>query len=443
MSAPASLVARVWRRVRRQTVKAGQPIARFALLQAARLRRAQLRHTTFIAVTGSCGKTTSTRLIGALLTRNGACVVSDGKNTEKAAVRAVLSVPGSTRFCLQEVGADKKGTIARQVEILRPDIGIVMMVGSDHYKVFRTLEETAKEKGALVEGLPITGIAILNADDPNVRAMASRTKARIITFGLSTEAQVRGSDLSGAWPDRLSFTVAYGGQSIRVETCFPGTHWTGSVLAAIACGLACGFDLRACASAIKDVEPVFGRFSVHQVPAGPVFVLDSHKAPLWTVASTLAFVETATAPRKTVIFGTLSDYAGNARRTYRKVMRQALAIADRVIMVGPHASHGDNLRAEAGGRLFTFATTYDASRFVADESKADELILIKASGGDHLERIALSHFNEIMCWREACGKSGGCPLCRHYRTPSPPPLARAQAKQGKAVAVDNESFSPR
>ncbi len=391
-----------------------------------------LGNTTFIAVTGSCGKSTSTKLIRAILARNGACVAGERNNTEKAAVRAVLTVPATAQFCLQEVGADEKGTIARRVKILRPDIGIVTTVGGDHYKVFRTLDETAKEKGALVEGLPASGTAILNADDPFVAAMASRTRARTITFGASPGARVRARDISGAWPDRLAFTVVYGNQSMRVETRFPGTHWTASVLAAIACGLACGLDLQACVRPIEEVEPVLGRFSVHQVPAGPVFVLNSYKASLWTIESTFAFLKTARARRKTLIMGTLSDYPGNASRTYRKVVRQALAVADRVILAGPNAAHGRALCAEAGGRLFAFPTAYEVSRFVAQQSGDGELVLVKASGCDHLERIALSHFDDIVCWRERCGRARHCPQCHDYRTPSAPPLAEIAAGAGQA-----------
>ena len=167
--------------------------------RAARLKRPALGRTTFIAVTGSCGKTTTTKLVRAVLAKSGACSVGDGNNTEKAAIRAVLKLPRGVRFCLQEVGADRKGTIARRVKILRPDIGIVTMVGGDHYKVFRTLEETAKEKGALVAGL-----AGKRYRDPQCRrsalvlAMASRTRARVMTFGLSADADVRASDVSGA-----------------------------------------------------------------------------------------------------------------------------------------------------------------------------------------------------------------------------------------------------
>jgi UDP-N-acetylmuramoyl-tripeptide--D-alanyl-D-alanine ligase len=234
----------------------------------------------------------------------------------------------------------------------------------------------------------------------------------------------------------LAFTVSFAAKSMRVQTRFPGTHWTSAILAAIACGLACKLDLETCVATIAETEPVFGRFSVHQVPAGPVFVLDSYKAPVWTVPSSLAFLETARAPRKTVVFGTLSDYAGNAGRTYRKIGRQALAIADRVIFVGPHASHGEGLRAEAGGRLHAFATIYEASHFLAQESKPGELILIKASGNDHLERIALSHFGDIVCWRERCGKARPCPACLHYRTPSAPPAAEFLVEQDEVLAQD-------
>jgi UDP-N-acetylmuramoyl-tripeptide--D-alanyl-D-alanine ligase len=300
------------------------------------------------------------------------------------------------------------------------------------------IDETAKEKGMLVEDLSAGGTAILNADDPLVLAMAARTKARVTTFGVSPAADVRGSEVSAVWPDRLAFTVSHGGTSMRVETRFPGNHWTSSMLAAIGCGLACGLDLEACVGAIAETEPVFGRFSVHEVPAGPVFVLDSYKAPLWTVPSSLAFLETARAPRKTVIFGTMSDYAGNAGRTYRKVARQALAIADRVIFVGPHASHAE---AEAGDRLQSFPTTYEASRFVTQASEPGELILIKASGGDHLERIALSHFDDIVCWRERCGKARPCPNCVHYRTPSAPPVAEWHVGQGESAAQDRHELN--
>ena len=414
----------------------GKSLLDLASLYAARLRRASLRRTTFVAVTGSCGKTTCTKLIQAVLARDGNSIIGDGNNSERATARAVLTLPPQVKYCIQELSGDQPGKIARHVYAFRPHIGVVTVVGSDHYKAFRTLEATAKEKGRLIESLPASGTAILNADDPHVRAMRSRTRARVMTFGVSLEADLRASDVSSAWPRRLAFTVSSAGKSVRVETQFPGTHWIPSVLAAIACGLACGLDLETCASAVAEVEPTFGRYSIHQIPAGPVFVLDTVKAPLWTVEGSLAFLKNARAARKTIIFGTLSDYSGKGGRIHRRVARQALEVADRVVFVGPQAVHVGGLRQDAGHRLLAFPNASTASRFVAQQSKEDEIILVKASYTDHLERIALSHFENVVCWREGCGKRRACPRCRQYRTPSSPPLGFAD------LAEDEDTYRP-
>ncbi len=428
-------VAGVWRRLKASLFTA-TPVLDAFLSHVARVRRMTLRHTTFVGITGSCGKTTCTELTHAILTKAGNSVIGDRNNRERATARAVLALSSDVKFCVRELSGEAPGKIAEHVFALRPDIGIVTMVGGDHYKAFRTLDETAKEKGRLVEGLPSNGTAILNADDPLVLAMASRTRARILTFGVSPDADVRAYDVSSGWPDRLTFTAAFAGQSTRVETRLPGSHWLSSVLPALAAGLACGLELATCARAVAEVEPVFGRYSVHPVPNGPVFVLDSTKAPLWTMASSFAFLEMARATRKTLILGTLSDYAGRGSQRYRKVARQALAIADRVIFVGRQAGHVDKLRAEAGDRLSIFSTAYQADRFVAQQSKENELILVKASPTDHLERIALSHFDDVVCWREGCGKQRPCPRCGQYRVPSPPPLAQAVAAAEEGLPRD-------
>jgi UDP-N-acetylmuramoyl-tripeptide--D-alanyl-D-alanine ligase len=318
---------------------------------------------------------------------------------------------------------------------MRPQIGIVTMIGHDHYKAFRTLEETAEEKGKLIEVLPLAGTAILNADDSYVREMASRTSARVITFGLSPEAHVRASEISSAWPQRLALTVTYAERSVRVRTRLVGSHWVPSVLAAVACGVSAGFGLDLCARAVETVNPVFRRYSVHPVPGGPVFVLDCAKAPLWTIPSSLAFVRDAQAPRKTFILGTISDYQGKGGRTHRRTVRDALDVADRVIFVGPHSASVEKMPECGEGRLAAVQTSFEAARVLARESVADELVFIKASSTDHLERIALSFVDEIVCWRERCGKRYGCIRCDRFRSPSAPPLGLDDLADQRQLAV--------
>jgi UDP-N-acetylmuramoyl-tripeptide--D-alanyl-D-alanine ligase len=208
-----------------------------------------------------------------------------------------------------------------------------------------------------------------------------------------------------------------------------GEHWATSVLAAIACGIACGLDLKTCARAVAGVAPVFGRYSVHASEGGASFVLDSIKAPFWTIPAGLKFVAAASAPRKTIVFGTISDYAGNAGRVYRRVAREALATADRVVFVGPHAGHVARFGKDEGGdRLFSFETAYGASNFLAQGALPGELIYIKASrNADHLERIMLAQREEVVCWRQQCHKVWNCFDCKQYRRPSPPPFATAES----------------
>lgn len=420
-----SCAALLRRQLRRHSSLVLNPATNWLARGAATVRRLRLRHMTFVGVTGSCGKTTTTLLTGAILSANAACHVKAGGNTERAVRRTLLKIDPATRFCVHEVAAYAPGHMARSVKILRPQIGVVTMVGSDHYRRFRGPEGVAREKATLIEALPRTGTAILNTDDPHTRAMASRTRAKILMFGCAAEADIRAADISSAWPDRLRLTVIHGKQAEQISTRLVGEHWVPSVLAAICCGIACGVALKDCARVIEALEPGFGRYSVHGVPGGPAYILD-YKASYWTIASSLEFVRTARAPRKTIVFGSISDHPGSSSKHYRRVAREALEVADRVVFVGPQSGHVEKLRTnDLRERLFSFLTVYQASTYLAETSLPQELIVIKSSmNADHLERIFLSQLDQVVCWRERCGRSMPCPECSAYRKPWPKPSAQ-------------------
>ena len=391
-------------------------------------KRALNPQVTYVGVTGSAGKTTTAKLIGAVLATAGECRVNIDQNGARSIARSVLSVGPRTKFSVQEVCGARPGKIRTQTRVLRPQIGVITTVGDDHYRKYRSLEATAKEKGMLAEAVPSDGTAILNADDPHVRAMAARCRGRVVTYGLSPDADIRGTQVSSDWPDHLALTVVHGHRSVRVVSQLVGEHWCTSVLAAVACGVVCGIDLTTCAEAIASCEPFVGRYSVQVATAGPAFVLD-HKASRSTIASGLAFIGKARAIRKTIVFGTLSDYPGAAGKQYRRVARQALEVADRVVFVGPHSAHTSKLRQ--GGvreRLFAFQTTYEAAEFLGRQAVSGELVLLKGSAfSDHFERIILAQVDNVVCWKQGCGqKDLNCQSCGQYRKPSPPPFGLGQ-----------------
>src|SRR3954471_23513831 len=147
-----------------------------ALAKLARAVVDRLPDLTIVGLTGSSGKTTTKDYLGQLLSRLGPTIAAPGSlNNELGHPYTVLKATPETRFLVLEMGARGIGHIRHLAEVARPQIGLVLNVGAAHIGEFGSMEGTARAKGELVEALPVNGVAILNADDPLVAAMASRT----------------------------------------------------------------------------------------------------------------------------------------------------------------------------------------------------------------------------------------------------------------------------
>jgi len=377
-----------------------------------RLKRLSFRQTTVLAITGSCGKTTTTQFLGKILSDHAATFVGIHENDLNSVMRSVRDAQRHHRFLVQEVSGDCPGKMSQVLPLLKPDVGIVTSIGQDHYRNFRTLEATAKEKGTLIEFLPETGVAVLNADDPHVMAMAEHARARVITYGLCPEADVRATDVDAAWPKRLSMTVSYQGASIRIETDLFGSILSNSILAAIVGGLAAGVGLEQCAESLRGIETFPRRMSIHRTMAGVWFINDAGKAPFWSVQGVVSQLSDATAPRKTIVFGTFSDTPGSDSDKYRATAKRALEIADRVMFVGPKAFAVRKwLTPDLAGRLFMIGSVQEASRLLSEDVVENEIILIKSGNRDHLERLVYAQDIEVMCWMPSCPKMMSCAQC--------------------------------
>src|SRR5262245_20204011 len=142
-------------------------------LWVATYRRSRLGVVTFIGVTGSAGKTTTKDLIAHVLAARLSGHKSGGSANELHDVaRAIRSVRRDQRFLVAEVGAPAPGVIDRCLALLRPQIGVVTNIGTDHRSAYESIDEIAAEKSKLVLALPTDGVAVLNADDPRVQEMA-------------------------------------------------------------------------------------------------------------------------------------------------------------------------------------------------------------------------------------------------------------------------------
>lgn len=386
---------------------------RFRAEQAARCRQ-RLDRATFIAITGSHGKSTATALLSAILSSVAPTNMGFGANNRKSFAKTIQRMSRKERFCVQEVSGSPVGTIEEAHRILGPSVGIVTAIGGDHRAVFRTWEDAAREKAKLVHGLPADGLAVLNADDPLVRVMAAGCRCRVVTFGRAADADLRLLEASVNWPHGLRLDVSYRGETFPVATRLVGTQWTVSVMAALLAALELGVDRTVCLAAVAALPPVFNRMSFHRGSNGAIYVLDGNKGSLSGVGTCMSFLADVSAPRKTVVVGQLADFGGKDRAAYNRVARLALAVADRVVFVAETAPRVRHLAAseEMRGRILMVPAVKDAADWLRVSTDPGEVVYIKGAHIDHLERLFLAQVMDVRCWVERCGIDYTCTGCR-------------------------------
>ena len=422
------------------------------IIARAQQYRGELRDVLFIAITGSCGKTTTKDLTAALLGKRFRGSKSDDtRNCGADVAAAILGVRLDDYFFVQELGAWGPGTLDAGIQLVQPDVAVITNLRNDHYSSLRGPRGAQAEKGKLVKCLPNTGTAVLNCDDPLIREIASWTSARTFWFGSASDADLRATDATARWPQNLSFTAWYGNRSTRVDTQLVGEQLLGSALAALSVAIVSGMDFDDACDALMAATPTFRRMSPVVHPDGVTFIRDDWKAPLDSVDDALRFMTTATAPRKIAVLGTISDYPGRSRRVYSRVAWNYLKCLQAVIFVGDRAADlwgehrvaatidqtelrqqvvgaiDDDIMTDISGdadtsdgqrgQMFVFRDVLNAAAFTRDFFVVGDLVLVKASGpADHLERVILDREEPATCWEAHCGRLYPCDACEVLRS---------------------------
>ena len=386
--------------------------------------RSQLRNTVFIGITGSCGKTTTRDLSACLLQPDFRGLRSpDDGNCGSQLVHHVLRVKPNDNFCIQELGAWGPGTLDAGLELVQPHIGVVLNVRNDHYSSFRGLKHTQAEKAKVVRVLPSTGTAILNTDDPYVWQMRHWTSASVLGFGLHPDADLRAERIRSVWPERLSFYLSYRGKMHLVQTQLLGEHLVGSALAALAIAVVMGIPLNTAITRLAAAPPTPRRMNPVFLESGLTFIRDDFKATNDSKSEIVRFLMQARAKRKIAVLGRISDHPGRSRRAYAAFATAVADVVDMLILVGerPEDLWGRHRRsspdffadfASSHAKVHLFETVRDASSYLRDELRMDDLVLLKGSGvSDHLERILLQFQMTVQCWKTRCGQIIACDSC--------------------------------
>ena len=356
--------------------------------------------TTVVGLTGSAGKTSTKDLIAQLLGGLGPTVYTEGSfNNEIGFPLTALKVAESTRFLVLEMGARHKGDIAHLTGITRPSIGLVLNIGTAHIGEFGSREGIAEAKGEMVESLPPEGCAVLNADDPLVRAMAARTQARVLLFGESAEAQIRAEDVRLDASGRPGFTLVTPSGSAPVQLRLYGEHHVSNALAAAAVATECGMDVNQLAVALGEAGSLSRwRMELTDRPDGVTVINDAYNANPESMRAALRALAAIGgrgpgARRTWAVLGEMRELGEDSLAEHDAVGRLAvrLDIATLVAVGGRDAACMElGARNEGSwGEESVLVSDVDAAIALLREQVAPgDVVLVKASRSVGLERVA-------------------------------------------------------
>jgi UDP-N-acetylmuramoyl-tripeptide--D-alanyl-D-alanine ligase len=368
-----------------------------ALAALARAVTDALPGLTIAGITGSVGKTTTKDLAAQLIERLGPTVAPYGSyNNEIGHPLTVLRVTAETRYLVLELSARGAGHIAQLCRIAPPRLGAVLCVGHAHTGEFGGLAEVARAKGELPAALPPDGVALLNADDPLVLAMADRTAARVVTFGVHAQATVRAADVALDGQGQAGFTLVTPQGSAPVRLRLLGAHNVVNALAAAALAGELGMGVADVADGLSAAtNRSRWRMEVTERPDGVTVINDAYNANPEAMAAALETLATVAKGRRSfAVLGPMNELGDESPQWHEQVggLAARAGVAG-LIVVGEDAAPiltGAKAERSFHGELIGAPDADSAVAALGNLLAPGDVVLVKASRAAGLERVALA-----------------------------------------------------
>lgn len=359
-----------------------------AVQRLAVYHRGQLTPTV-VGITGSVGKTSVKEVTAAVLTRRFRTLKSKRSfNSEATLPTSLLRLRPEHEAAVFELGMWAPGEIRFLAGLARPTVGIVTNVGSSHQSRLGSLEAIAHAKAELPESLPASGWCILNADDPLVAAMATRTHARVFTFGYSPDADLRAEQVAGFGLNGIAFVAHHAGVSVPLRLPLLGRHSVYTALAAASAGLVLGLSWEEISAGLSD-PTAMPRISVVAAVNGATIIDDTYNAaPLSTLAALDLLGDLP--GRKLAVLGDMLELGTATEAGHRAVGRQAASMVELLVTVGPHAATIAAAAQDAGlpaEQILACTSNAEAVSALAPQLQAGDYVLVKGSRGMQMEQI--------------------------------------------------------
>src|ERR1700737_3581234 len=353
--------------------------------------RHQLRRQpcTVVGVTGSVGKTSTKEMVAAVLARRFEVLKTEGNlNTYTGLPMSVARMEPRHQVFIAEYAMSALREIRFLARMAPPDVAIVLNVGLSHVGLLGTIEAVAQAKRELVEALDASGVAILNADDARVAAMAPASRGRVLTFGLG-DADVRAESVRLDGLSGSSFAIVLpGGERAQVSLKSPGAHAVSNALAAAATGHVMGLSAQQVAEGLSAAQPLAGRGSLRPGRLGSLVIDDAYNASPSSMEAALRVLLSETARPRVAVLGEMLELGDEAPGAHRQV-GLAAAGADYLVALGEHAQEVREGAREAGMAedKITIVDSAEAAAAAVEPRLENAVVLVKASRGMALEKV--------------------------------------------------------
>jgi Alr-MurF fusion protein len=372
------------------------PNTQQALLDYARYILAA-RDLSVIGIAGSVGKTTTKEVLASLLATTHSTFRNPGSYNGRFGLPIALGyMQPEHRYAVLELAADSPNEIGQMVDIIRPSYAIVTRVGSSHLRFFGSLSRIAEEQASLVRALPCDGLAVLNADDPLVAAMADLTDARVVTYGIISKGDYVGESVESSL-EGTTLVVRHGHDRVDLHVGLLGSHQAYCVLAAVACAHELGISWSAIQAALASFESLPGRMRPLEGAQGSMLLDDTFSATPESMGAALEALGALPAQRRIAVLGDMSDLGSEAELAHRRVGEMAAADADLLVTKGELAALAAQAASAAGmpaDRVHVTYSTEDAVRKLHEVLRSGDLVLVKggtAARMEHVTRALLAH----------------------------------------------------
>jgi len=388
-----------------------------------------LQPATQIGVTGSFGKTSTTRAIAQVLSSRFKVRQTDlNLDTLYNVPITALKVWPWHRVVVFELGVDHQGEMTYHLEIVRPKIGVVTGITPVHadQEHFGSLAKIIAEKQKLIKALPPEGLAVLNADDEAVRAMAKQSRARVLFYGRNQKSARLWAEKIQSNFNGLSFILRFKDKAFPMATPLLGSHHVYTCLAAAAVALELGFSLQEIKEALKKLTPLSGRLDLKKGPFGTLLLDDHLRANPASTAAGLQFLkELKVEGRKIAVLGEMGELGEYAVAKHREIGRLAATCnLDYLLCVGvlPKEIYHAALMAsrqkqkrrssQAVPKIIWVADVFEAAARLKKILQKGDVWYLKGSLLKHMERVLLILEGEkVACRLPSCHFYQPCLFC--------------------------------